>query len=115
MRFAPASPVPLRTGTTNRTTPLSVRAYDQLVRFLPEKGPQVLAFFSMVDGRKRVHREITEKLSASWPGVMRAFIPAATDVERMSVVRAPVFSFAPLGRAAVAYEDLWKEITARSR
>jgi cellulose biosynthesis protein BcsQ len=94
-------------------TPLSVRAYDQLVRFLPDEGPRVLAFFCMVDGRKRVHKEIVEKLSDSWPGILRTHIPAASEIERMAIVRAPVFAFAPGSRAAMAFQELWREITTR--
>ena len=48
-------------------TTLSVRTLDQLSDFVDEfKGhrPELLAFFSMVDRRKKLHREITEKLSA---------------------------------------------------
>src|SRR6202034_2508847 len=47
-------------------TTLSVRTLEQLSEFIDEfKGhrPDLLAFFSMVDRRKKLHREITEKLS----------------------------------------------------
>ncbi len=47
-------------------TTLSVRTLEQLSDFVDEfKGrrPELLAFFSMVDRRKKLHREITEKLA----------------------------------------------------
>ncbi len=52
-------------------TTLSVRTLDQLQEFVGEfKGrrPEILAFFSMVDRRKKLHREITERLSADAEG-----------------------------------------------
>jgi len=55
-------------------TTLSVRTLEQLSDFVDEfKGhrPEILAFFSMVDRRKKLHREITEKLPPSatrWRG-----------------------------------------------
>jgi chromosome partitioning protein len=46
---------------------LSVRTLEQLQAFLsaqPERAPEVFAFFSMVDRRKRLHREIVSSLPA---------------------------------------------------
>ncbi len=97
-------------------SPLSLRTFAQLERFVADKvddGPQVLAFFSMTDGRKRLHREVIEELTATHPGVLRAAIPAASDVERMAVERTVVADFAPGGRAAAAYEALWAEVRER--
>ena len=91
---------------------LSSRTFEQL-RGLVENGPQVLAFFSMVDGRKRLHREVMEQLGAGHAGVLNAAIPAASDVERMGEHRKPIAEFAPRSRAALAYEELWAEVRAR--
>ncbi len=57
--------------------------------------PELLAFFSMVDRRKKLHREITEKLSVERTEVARTVIPALSVIETMSVERAPVVVFAP--------------------
>ena len=66
------------------------RTYDQLQRFVadevPKPRPRILAFFSMVDGRKTLHRDIVEELAAS-DGVLASAIPAASDVERMGLQR----------------------------
>jgi hypothetical protein len=40
-------------------------------------------------------------------------IPASADVERMGVRRTVLEEFAPHGRAAPAYRDLWREIRGR--
>ena len=91
---------------------LSSRTFDQL-RAVVAGGPQVLAFFSLVDGRRRMHREVMERLIAEHPGVLGAAIPAAADVERMGLHRTVIADFAPRSRAAKAYEALWAEVRLR--
>jgi chromosome partitioning protein len=97
-------------------SPLSLRTFDQLHRFVTTEvanPPRILAFFSMADGRKRLHREVIEELSAAHAGVLSAVIPAATDVERMALHRRVLAQSAPRGRAALAYEALWSELRYR--
>jgi cellulose biosynthesis protein BcsQ len=94
-------------------TTLSVRTLDQLTEFVAGFNghrPQVRAFFSMVDGRKKLHQEITRDLRAERPGVAATPIPALSMIERMSVERAPVTAFAPGSAAARAYRALWSEV-----
>ena len=94
-------------------TTLSVRTLDQLTEFVGEfKGhrPEILAFFSMVDRRKKLHREITERLSAERAEVAQTSIPRCPSSRTMSVERAPVSVFAPASAAAKAYRSLWAEI-----
>jgi chromosome partitioning protein len=74
---------------------------------------QVLAFFSMVDGRKKLHREVMERLRAERDDVLQAAIPASVEVERMGEERDAIATYAPRGRAAPAYEALWREVRAR--
>jgi cellulose biosynthesis protein BcsQ len=97
-------------------TTLSVRALAQLDRFLKNDGlrnpPKVLGFFSMVDRRKRLHRDVIDDVG-SRRRVLRTRIPAATDIERMGERRKPVPVFAPRSRSAAAYRDLWAEAKAR--
>jgi cellulose biosynthesis protein BcsQ len=97
-------------------TTLSVRTLDQLSEFIGEfKGhrPEILSFFSMVDRRKKLHREITERLTAERAEVAQTTIPALSVIETMSVERAPVAVFAPASAAAKAYRSLWTELSAR--
>jgi cellulose biosynthesis protein BcsQ len=97
-------------------TTLSVRTLDQLTEFVSGfhgRRPDVVAFFSMVDRRKKLHREITENLSSERKDVAATAIPALSLVEKMSVERAPVTVFAPRSSAARAYRALWSEIRAR--
>jgi cellulose biosynthesis protein BcsQ len=97
-------------------SPLSLRTFDQLHRFVTTEvanPPRILAFFSMTDGRKRLHRDVIADLSASHGGVLTAAIPAASDVERMALHRRVLAQSAPRSRAALAYEALWAELRFR--
>jgi cellulose biosynthesis protein BcsQ len=94
-------------------TTLSLRTYDQLVGFLD--GHQVthvrrMPFFSMVDRRKRMHLDMMAQLPEVYPEMLNAYIPYASDVERMGVHRAPLGSYAPGSVAGRAYEGLWQEL-----
>src|SRR5437763_6798292 len=98
-------------------TTLSERTFNQLTSFvagLDGRRPEVLAFFSMVDRRKRLHRDIAGRLPAERPGVAAAIIPAMTVVEQMAVRRAPVPAFAPRSAAARHYRELWAELRGRA-
>lgn len=91
---------------------LSMRTFPQLER-VARGGPEVLAFFSMVDGRKRMHREVMESMGREHTSLLSTMIPAASDIERMGIHRSAVAEFAPRGRAAHAYEALWHEVLQR--
>ena len=88
---------------------LSSRTLAQLDGVL-RSGPGLLAFFSMVDRRRRLHRDVIEELRASRHDVLEATIPLSADVERMGSQRAVL---GPRGRAALAYAALWEEIRGR--
>jgi cellulose biosynthesis protein BcsQ len=92
---------------------LSLRTLDQLTEFVAGfdgPRPDVLAFFSMVDRRKRLHREIAERLPQERGDIAVASIPALAVIERMAVERSPVPVFAPRSPATRCYRDLWEEV-----
>ena len=92
---------------------LSVRTFEQLQGFLAEsdaRAPAVLGFLSMVDRRKKLHRELTESLPATLPAVSDTVIPSASIVELMGVRRAPVVATLPSSPAAKAYVALWERV-----
>ncbi|MEP7053697.1 MAG: AAA family ATPase [Actinomycetota bacterium] len=94
-------------------TPLSLRTFEQLEEFLAKAGgrtPQVLAFFSMVDGRKTLHADVRAELARRTSKLLTSSIPAASAVERMAVNRRPIVATEPFGRAATAYRELWSEL-----
>jgi chromosome partitioning protein len=98
-------------------TTLSVRTLDQLTEFVGGRDgsrPSILAFFSMIDRRKRLHREISEQLPAQRADLAATAIPALSLIEQMSVERAPVTAFAPRSAAARRYEELWLEARKHS-
>ncbi len=98
-------------------TTLSARTLVQLQDFLARQGGvghlRLWPFFSMVDRRKRMHRELVTELAAAHPDFLDARIPYAAEVERMGERRAPVAEFAPGSVAAAAYGALWREIEGR--
>jgi chromosome partitioning protein len=97
---------------------LSSRTFDQLNALAAEgeDGPLVFAFFSMVEVRKTLHREVMARLrSMHHVTMLGAAIPASDDVERMGEERDPVAAYAPASVAAMAYEALWWDLRRRLR
>jgi cellulose biosynthesis protein BcsQ len=86
---------------------------DEVVNGGGAGGPRLLAFFSMVDKRKTLHREVVERLRAERAGVLEAEIPTSAEVERMGAHRDVLCAFAPRGPAAEAYQALWREVRSR--
>jgi chromosome partitioning protein len=92
---------------------LSIRTHIQLLSFLKEnkyRSDSVYSFFSFVDGRKKMHREMATWARQNFAGVLRSVIPYLSHVERMGIYRQPVPAFAPASPASKAYQDLWGEI-----
>src|SRR4051812_43898811 len=88
---------------------LSSRTFVQL-RDVVGSGngaPLVLAFFSMVDGCKRLHRDVMSALASDHTELLDTAIPNASAVERMGHHRAVIEDFAPRARATDAYRSLW--------
>jgi chromosome partitioning protein len=96
-------------------TTLSSRTLHQLSTFLATQDdpPTLLPYFSMVDGRKRLHREVMAELRSEWPDLLATSIPNASTIERMGPERAAVGVYAPSSAAAAAFGRLWAEISAR--
>jgi cellulose biosynthesis protein BcsQ len=94
---------------------LASRTLGQLVDFLDDQvaAPDVLPLLSMVDRRRRLHRELVEALAHDWPDLLDTYIPSAAVIERMGAERAPVAVFAPLTSATRAYRALWSEVAGR--
>ena len=97
-------------------TTLSVRTLEQLTEFAAELEypPALFPFFTMVDGRKRLHREVVDRLRAERKDLATTVIPALSVVEQMAVHRAPLPVFAPRSRVTRSYESLWEEVRARA-
>jgi cellulose biosynthesis protein BcsQ len=93
---------------------LSLRTYAQLTDFVastPRPRPETIAFFSMADRRKRLHREVIDTVSHDGPGrIAKTVIPSMALIEQMAERRAPLPVFAPTARAVRCYEELWAEV-----
>ena len=97
-------------------TALSMRTLEQLARHLRKKGPRglaVLPFFSMVDRRRKMHREIADGSPDGPFRFLKTAIPYSSTVERMGVHRMPLGAYAPRNRAAMAYRALCAEVNER--
>jgi cellulose biosynthesis protein BcsQ len=95
---------------------LSVRTFDQLLKFVAtvaDPTPNVVGFLSMVDKRRRLHRDLVEQLQVRHDMIAITPIPDSSVIERMGERRAPVVRFAPRSVAAQAYEELWIEVARR--
>jgi cellulose biosynthesis protein BcsQ len=92
---------------------LSSRTFEQLEQ-IAANGPLVLAFFSMVEPRKDLHRDVMAQLrDRHYFTMLGAAIPADDDVEQMGEERNPVSLFAPGSRAAISYQALWWDVQRR--
>lgn len=93
-------------------TTLSVLSLKQLYGFLEEiEEPRfkVMAFFSMVEKRKKMHWELMRQL-VKMKGVLPSLVPYLADIEKMGIYRQPVCAELPGSKAAIAYADLWREV-----
>ena len=94
-------------------TILSVRSYIQMLKFLRRDGyplSNVYAFFNMIDGRKRMHREVADGVRDRFNGILSTAVPYLSTVEQMGIWREPVPVFAPRSRAAQSFQALWNEV-----
>jgi len=96
--------------------PLSLRMLEQLLEFVERSGWQdlrILPFFSMVDRRRSLHEEVIADARARFPVILSTEVPYWSEIERMTVRRAPLPAFAPSSPASQVYVALWHEIVAR--
>jgi len=94
-------------------TTLSVRTHQQLLTFCKKHNyniKRIYTFFSLVDRRKKMHKETMELVSSEQKRVLQSVIPYSSIVERMGVEREPVAAFSPKSVAAQTYQNLWIEI-----
>lgn len=97
-------------------TTLSQRTLAQLEDFCARnriKTP-VLPFFSMVDRRKRLHRDIIDELRESREDVLRTEIPYVAEIEQMGVNQSPLAAYSKRGNPGYdSFTKLWREIRKR--
>jgi cellulose biosynthesis protein BcsQ len=69
-------------------------------------------FFTLVDRRKKLHRELTEKSAELFDRPSKAIIPYSSAVERMGEEGLPLEVLSPRSQPAASYRQLWKEMKA---
>ena len=96
-------------------TTLSLRSYVQLHTHARAKalGTPIVPFFSMVDRRRRLHRDVMVEFARRTPECSKIFIPYASQVEQMAPRRMPVAAFAPASAPARAFGQLWTHLAPR--
>jgi chromosome partitioning protein len=75
----------------------------------------LLPFFSLVDRRRSLHVEIMAQARARFPEILATEVPYWSEIERMSVRRAPLPASAPSSAAAGIYSRLWAEVRGQVR
>lgn len=98
-------------------TPLSIRAYEQVMDFFIDndlKTSKLLPFFSMVDKRKKLHRDLILNFAKDHPELLQTYIPYLSQIEQMGLHQAPVAAFAPNGTGARAFLALFKALIDRA-
>ncbi|MEO1874507.1 MAG: ParA family protein [Cobetia sp.] len=96
-------------------TVLSLRTLEQLNAYLAEidLDVPVWPFFTLVDRRKTLHKDVMESLKQDYPLQLSGFIPYSSVVERMGIERKPIGTFSRNSSPAVSYRSLWQEIGQR--
>lgn len=97
-------------------SPFSVQMLNSLLEFIEKKNwsdVAVLPFFSMVDRRKNLHKDLMDSLRKQYPMILDTFVTYSSDIEQMSVRRAPLPSYSPRSPAGRVYAELWNEIDRR--
>lgn len=92
-------------------TTLSVLTYKQIRKFFKKEKigfSRVRAFFSMVEKRKKLHRETIEQMLTEDGNILPVQIPMASVVEQMGIHREPLLAYSASSPASRAYGELWK-------
>ena len=74
-------------------SPLSIRMLRELYAFVAAEGWTdlgLLPFFSMVDRRRSLHLELMASARAEFPAILATEVPYRSEIERMTVRRAPL-------------------------
>jgi cellulose biosynthesis protein BcsQ len=92
---------------------LSLNSWSQLQSFVKDKKlgrNKLRPFFSMVDRRKSLHRELLERGPELLEKRLELAVPYASAVERMGEAGLPLELLAPRTPAAEVYRKMWNKI-----
>lgn len=94
-------------------TILSIRAFEKIFAFFHAKNADLskfLAFFSMVEKRKKMHKEIMRDKYENDSYFLKTYIPYLSEIEKMGLTREPVIHTSRNSFASTSFLNLWKEI-----
>ena len=94
-------------------TTLSMLTLEKLYAFFKASGldqHKIYPFFSMVEKRKIMHRQMMQTTELTARRVLKTSIPYSADVDKMGLFREPLTHYRPTSAAAQAYLALWREI-----
>jgi chromosome partitioning protein len=94
-------------------TTLSYRTYRILLKFFENRSLStkiIIPFFSMVEMRKNLHKEMMEKMHKKYKGILQSKISYSSLIERMGIYRQPVVNYKPKSIVTDQYHALWREI-----
>jgi ATPases involved in chromosome partitioning len=92
---------------------LSLNSWNQLREFVKDKklgNKKLRPFFSMVDRRKNLHRDILAQAEEVFGHPAPAAVPYASAVERMGEEGQPLELLAPNTPAAAEFRKLWESV-----
>ncbi len=94
--------------------PLAVRSLDQLAAFIDEhrRGLPLLAFLSMLDERKVLHRQVVAQVREDRRFALAA-VPVSSSIERMGLEQVPAVLASPNNLGSIGYRRLWAEVEER--
>ena len=96
-------------------SPFSFDALEQLKKQLKKEKLNertlLFPFFSMVDKRKKIHKDVLRLNHNGKRGFLDTAIPYTSKAEQMAVQHAPLPYFDSRTNATKAYKALWEEVT----
>jgi cellulose biosynthesis protein BcsQ len=96
-------------------SPLGIYVYERMTTYLVRENYDlryVPAFFSMVDRRRRVHRDIVDTYAGKTASYLASTVPYSAEVEKMGLHRAPLGAFSTQAPVTGAFESLWTETSS---
>lgn len=95
-------------------TVLAVRMLEELRDYVKESiatPPKLRAFFTLMDSRKNMHKEIYDQLCIKRKTIILPItVPYASVTEKMSIRKAPLAVFAASSKSAMAYAEIWDSV-----
>lgn len=86
------------------------RLKKQLKKERPDQNVLLFPFFSMVDRRKNLHKEVLQLNHNGKRGFLHSTIPFSRKTEQMAINHAPLPHFDNRTNATKGYKSLWKEV-----